>query len=271
VPGRDDDDDDGPMSPRALRSAARDFDDPTTEDEGEKATKIVDARPLLEQLKKLAERDPDDEETQPKSRLARAALRALNKKGKAEAGRAKVDEPTPTVGAILVPATIVDINEDYPSIEIEELSLTEEEAALLAEEPLDPAAEADELLSTIRECLEAGDVMGALRAGESLLEKDPAHEAGLRYMASARQDANKLFTDRLGGLSKIPCAQTGVEDLSSFDHKAAFVLSLVDGTMTIEEILDVAAMPPFDALRILYELAEDGVIVTRAPIPSRRP
>ncbi|MBK6519033.1 MAG: hypothetical protein IPM79_38935 [Polyangiaceae bacterium] len=62
-----------------------------------------------------------------------------------------------------------------------------------------------------------------------------------------------------------------MEDLSSFDHKAAFVLSLVDGTMTIEEILDVAAMPPFDALRILYELAEDGVIVTRAPIPSRRP
>lgn len=252
-----------------LRATAKDWDDPETDDDGQKATKVVDARPLLAQLKKLAERDPDDEETQPKSRLARAALRALEKKSKPKSSA--LDEPTPAIGSMLVTSPIIDVVDEGPSIEVEELSLTEEEAALLADEPLDPTAEVEGLLSSLREAFERGDALNVLRCAETLLERDPEHEAGRRYLESAREDACKVFMARLGGQSRIPTATTSVEDMSSFDPRAAFILSLVDGTMSVEEILDVAAMPAFEALRILYELAEEGVLVTRAPIPSRRP
>jgi hypothetical protein len=44
------------------------------------------------------------------------------------------------------------------------------------------------------------------------------------------------------------------------DHRAGFVVSFVDGTFTIEMILDVCPMPRERALAILGELAEKGII-----------
>jgi len=44
------------------------------------------------------------------------------------------------------------------------------------------------------------------------------------------------------------------------DHRAGFVVSFVDGTYTVEMILDVCPMPRERALEILGELAEQGII-----------
>jgi hypothetical protein len=44
------------------------------------------------------------------------------------------------------------------------------------------------------------------------------------------------------------------------DHRAGFVVSFVDGTYTVEMILDVCPMPRERALAILGELADKGII-----------
>jgi hypothetical protein len=44
------------------------------------------------------------------------------------------------------------------------------------------------------------------------------------------------------------------------DHRAGFVVSFVDGTYTVEMILDVCPMPRERALAILGELEEQGII-----------
>ncbi len=44
------------------------------------------------------------------------------------------------------------------------------------------------------------------------------------------------------------------------DHRAGFVVSFIDGTYTVEMILDVCPMPRERALAILGELAEQGII-----------
>jgi hypothetical protein len=44
------------------------------------------------------------------------------------------------------------------------------------------------------------------------------------------------------------------------DHRAGFVVSFIDGTFTVEMILDVCPMPRESALAILGELADQGVI-----------
>ena len=49
----------------------------------------------------------------------------------------------------------------------------------------------------------------------------------------------------------------------SIDHRAGFVLSLVDGVSSLEMILDVSGMPTLDALRILYELMQQRIISFR--------
>jgi len=47
------------------------------------------------------------------------------------------------------------------------------------------------------------------------------------------------------------------------DHRAGFLLSLMDGSLDLEAIVDVSAMRREDALRILRDLYESGVVVFR--------
>jgi hypothetical protein len=47
------------------------------------------------------------------------------------------------------------------------------------------------------------------------------------------------------------------------DHHAGFLLSMVDGRFTVEELVDASGMPPLDALRILVELLQHSVIRVR--------
>jgi hypothetical protein len=44
------------------------------------------------------------------------------------------------------------------------------------------------------------------------------------------------------------------------DHRAGFVVSFVDGTYTVEMILDACAMPRERALEILGDLENRGII-----------
>lgn len=44
------------------------------------------------------------------------------------------------------------------------------------------------------------------------------------------------------------------------DHRAGFLLAHVDGMQTLEEILDICAMPPAEALELIASLKEMGVI-----------
>ena len=46
----------------------------------------------------------------------------------------------------------------------------------------------------------------------------------------------------------------------TLDHRAGFLLSRIDGKTTIEELLDVSGMPPDEALGILRDLLQKGVI-----------
>ena len=51
--------------------------------------------------------------------------------------------------------------------------------------------------------------------------------------------------------------------LLPLDHREGFLLSHVDGESSIETILDVCAMPADEALQILHDLVERGVVVVR--------
>jgi hypothetical protein len=48
--------------------------------------------------------------------------------------------------------------------------------------------------------------------------------------------------------------------LLPLDHREGFILSRVDGTTTVETILDLCAMPSDEALAILESLVERGVL-----------
>src|ERR1700730_5876253 len=44
------------------------------------------------------------------------------------------------------------------------------------------------------------------------------------------------------------------------DHRAGFLLSLMDGTIDLATVIEVSAMPPSDALRAVRDLFDAGVV-----------
>ncbi|MFO0678487.1 MAG: hypothetical protein U0169_18260 [Polyangiaceae bacterium] len=48
--------------------------------------------------------------------------------------------------------------------------------------------------------------------------------------------------------------------MALLDHRAGFLLSMIDGMSDLETILDMSGMGEMDALKILYELVQQRVI-----------
>jgi hypothetical protein len=110
-----------------------------------------------------------------------------------------------------------------------------------------------------------GDYTGALEMAEKLLEIDPDDEAIKVVAESCRGILKQMYTTRIGPLDRVPLVMVARDQLRwlSIDHRAGFVLSLVDGVSSLEMILDVSGMPELDALRILSELAQQRIISFR--------
>ncbi len=67
----------------------------------------------------------------------------------------------------------------------------------------------------------------------------------------------------LGDLSEVPRLLIPMTEIpfDDIDHRAAFLLTRMDGTLTLEEILDVSGMPRLEALRHLTRLHTKGYLV----------
>ena len=107
-----------------------------------------------------------------------------------------------------------------------------------------------------------GDFTGALVVAESLLDADPENEDAKRYAQSCREVLTQMYAARIGPMDQIATVAVPPDQITwlSLDHRAGFLLSLVDGVSSIEEILDISGMTRLDALRIMYTLVQQNVI-----------
>ena len=100
--------------------------------------------------------------------------------------------------------------------------------------------------------------MGALK----LLEEDaknPEVKECVRRCHSALED---VYLRRLGSLTKVPVlalSRTALRE-AALDHRAGFLLSLMDGVSTLEMILDVSGMSNLEVFRVTLGLVQQGVI-----------
>jgi hypothetical protein len=130
------------------------------------------------------------------------------------------------------------------------------------------AAEAvAEKVAAIEARIAAGDYGRALVLAEAALEEHPGEATVLGHAESCRDMLYKRYLERLGAHDHVPrlAVQHSAITALSLDHRAGFLLSCVDGGSTIEEIIDVSAMPRLEAVRLLYELVQEGVIEMASP------
>ncbi|NUP05613.1 MAG: hypothetical protein HOW73_06090 [Polyangiaceae bacterium] len=117
-------------------------------------------------------------------------------------------------------------------------------------------------LIPIRVRFERGDYLGALLRAESVLEARPDFEGARRYLESAQELLKQMYLEKLGSGDQVLRVILGPQEiqLMSLDHRAGFLISLIDGVATVDEILDMSGMPQLDALRLLFEMREQGVV-----------
>ena len=110
-----------------------------------------------------------------------------------------------------------------------------------------------------------GDYSGALEIAEQLLETTRATSRCGPAPRAAGASSSRCTLHASVPLDRVPLVMVARDQMRwlSIDHRAGFVLSLVDGVSSLEMILDVSGMPVLDALRILSELAQQRIISFR--------
>ncbi|MCH2110891.1 MAG: hypothetical protein MK135_16355 [Polyangiaceae bacterium] len=109
-----------------------------------------------------------------------------------------------------------------------------------------------------------GDFSGALSLAQEVLKKDPEHAEAKELATRCEDVSHDMYLSRLGSLSLVPRVVMTPDQIRwlSLDHRAGFLLSLIDGFSSVEEVLDVCGMSQTEALKIFCQLLEDSVIAT---------
>jgi hypothetical protein len=128
--------------------------------------------------------------------------------------------------------------------------------------PSQPSSRRDTDIGEMKDRYATGDFSGALVVAEALLEHNADDIDAQRYAQSCRDVLTQMYSARLGALSQRVRISVPSDQIRwlSLDHRAGFVLSLIDGSSTVEELLDISGMNRLDALRILYTLYDQRVI-----------
>jgi hypothetical protein len=123
----------------------------------------------------------------------------------------------------------------------------------------------DDPIAEMRERFSLGDYSGALEMAELILAEEPGNLEAAECGENCRTVLENMFSARLGPLNHVPMVVVPRTQMRwlSIDHRAGFILSLVDGSSTFEMILEVCGMPRLDALRILHELVQQKIVAVR--------
>lgn len=182
--------------------------------------------------------------TEPPRALSSSALSIADARSSSSGSMAKVS-PTSNPPAS-IEAAVLGAIESQPPPEITERTID------------DPVAE-------MRERFSLGDYTGALEMAEILLAEEPGHVEAASCGERCRSILESMLVAKLGPLTRVPMVVVPRTQMRwlSLDHRAGFVLSLVDGSSSVEMILDVSGMPRLDALRILQELVAQKIVAFR--------
>lgn len=128
-----------------------------------------------------------------------------------------------------------------------------------------PTVLAADHVGEMRERFALGDFTAALRTAEMILGKAPDHEEAVRTRDVSRKRLEDLYRSRLGrndAVLEVVVPGAEVRWLG-LDHQAAYLLSRIDGSLTLEQLLDMCGMDRLEALKALALLVESRAVELR--------
>jgi hypothetical protein len=106
--------------------------------------------------------------------------------------------------------------------------------------------------------LQAGDLGAAVDACETVLARSGG--LGGQVASDHLPLVEQIYGALLGGADRVPVHGKAMGDL---EPRSAFLLSRIDGAMTVEDVLDVSGMPRLEALRVMALLVRRGAVVIK--------
>jgi hypothetical protein len=108
----------------------------------------------------------------------------------------------------------------------------------------------------------AGDLERAVAAIDLALSEDPNAALAQRLIHRNRDAIMTVLGAYLADLSRVPVLARPLHELAAapISPRAAFLLSRIDGVLSIDEILDVSGMPRIEAYRYLCQLYLRGIL-----------
>jgi hypothetical protein len=109
---------------------------------------------------------------------------------------------------------------------------------------------------------ESQDTAKAVAAVDLALSEDPNSALGQKLIARNKDTIMQVFQTFIGDLERMPQLAKPLQELHNapINPRAAFLLSRIDGSLTIDELLDVSGMPRLEAYRHICQLFLRGIL-----------
>jgi len=118
------------------------------------------------------------------------------------------------------------------------------------------------LLDRATEWGQRSDLERSVTAVDLALSEDPNSALAQKLIQRNRETITNAFQGFLGDLQRTPALARPLHELGGapISPRAAFLLSRIDGTLSLDEILDVSGMPRLEAYRYLCQLLLRGIL-----------
>ncbi len=118
------------------------------------------------------------------------------------------------------------------------------------------------LLADALELFRRGEAQESLEMFETLARENPHRMEIQGYLELVRSHLFEYYRERAPDPSRVLKVAITPEEMMRFNlpANAGFVLSMVDGSTSVNEILALSGMDPFEAVRVVNKLLEVGIV-----------
>jgi len=112
------------------------------------------------------------------------------------------------------------------------------------------------------ELFRKGEAQESLELFETLARENPERMEIQGYFELVRSHLFGYYRERIADASRVLKIKITPKEIMRFNlpANAGFLLSMVDGNTSVNEILALSGMDPFDAIRLVSNLLEAGIV-----------
>ncbi len=123
-------------------------------------------------------------------------------------------------------------------------------------------SEVDSLLKGAGDMLQLDDFSGAIELLDKVLEQEPGNSRAKGMRDEAEGELLSMLSSKLGNLNRTPRVRMSQDEIIwlNLDNRAGFILSMVDGSLSLDEIISICGLPQLEGMRILVQLLQEKVI-----------